>query len=378
MLELTRFACRFTDIWVGKPCIEEDFVTRDVTPQECRLRDLTYSAPIYVNLRYTQVASNELKPKNNVMIGRLPIMLRSKHCILHGASEEQLAQYRECPLDPGGYFIVRGTEKVILIQEQLSKNRIILEVDNKGLYSANVTSSNYERKSKTTVIYKNGELLLKHNTFGEDLPIMVVLKGMGVETDQEAVQLVGSESYYIDHLAPSLQKCAALGVNTQLQALDYIGGKIKAGTRRRRKTKVDEARDILAQIILNHVPCKNYDFRLKAIYLGMMLRKLLHSVNDQSALSDKDYYGNKRLELAGQLLSLLFEDLFKRFTKDISRRADDALGKQNRAQPFDVVRYITPDQIYFGFVSALSSGNWRIKRFKMDRAGITQGRLFPN
>jgi hypothetical protein len=30
---------------------------------------------------------------------------------------------QECPHDPGGYFVVRGTEKVILIQEQMSRNR---------------------------------------------------------------------------------------------------------------------------------------------------------------------------------------------------------------------------------------------------------------
>lgn len=39
----------------------------------------------------------------------------------------------------GGYFIIKGTEKVILIQEQLSKNRIIVEGDKKGLVQAYVT-----------------------------------------------------------------------------------------------------------------------------------------------------------------------------------------------------------------------------------------------
>lgn len=63
---------------------------------------------------------------------RMPIMLRSSKCVLYNKSPAQLAGLNECPLDPGGYFIVRGTEKVILIQEQLSKNRIIVDVDRKG------------------------------------------------------------------------------------------------------------------------------------------------------------------------------------------------------------------------------------------------------
>ena len=72
----------------------------------------------------------------------------------------------ECPLDPGGYFVVRGTEKVILIQEQLSKNRIIIDLDSKGQVTASVTSSTHERKSKTNIVLsKRSSLALRHNAF---------------------------------------------------------------------------------------------------------------------------------------------------------------------------------------------------------------------
>lgn len=61
--------------------------------------------------------------------------------MLTGRNEAQLARMTECPLDPGGYFIVKGTEKVILVQEQLSKNRIIVEIDpTKGVVQASCTS----------------------------------------------------------------------------------------------------------------------------------------------------------------------------------------------------------------------------------------------
>ena len=74
-------------------------------------------------------------------IGRLPIMLRSNKCVLAGKEEVELARMTECPLDPGGYFVVKGTEKVILVQEQLSKNRIIIETDPaKGIVQASCTS----------------------------------------------------------------------------------------------------------------------------------------------------------------------------------------------------------------------------------------------
>jgi DNA-directed RNA polymerase III subunit RPC2 len=69
----------------------------------------------------------------------MPIMLRSSHCVLTGRNELELAKMNECPLDPGGYFVVKGVEKVILVQEQMSKNRIIVDVDRKGFVQAGVT-----------------------------------------------------------------------------------------------------------------------------------------------------------------------------------------------------------------------------------------------
>ena len=88
---------------------------------------------------------------------------------------EELATLGECPIDPGGYFIVNGTERVILIQEQLSKNRIILETD-KGNIIASVTSSTHERKTRTVLLSKHEKLYVKHNSFSEELPVVVVLK----------------------------------------------------------------------------------------------------------------------------------------------------------------------------------------------------------
>jgi DNA-directed RNA polymerase III subunit RPC2 len=117
--------------------MEEDLVPLPVTPQQCRLRDLTYSAPILVDIEFTR--GKQIVVRKSMNIGRMPIMLRSSNCILTGKSHAELAKLGECPLDPGGYFIIKGAEKVILIQEQLSKNRIIIDADNKGNYGATVT-----------------------------------------------------------------------------------------------------------------------------------------------------------------------------------------------------------------------------------------------
>lgn len=365
------FFLEYTNIWVGQPCMMEDFVERKVTPQDCRLRDITYSAPIYVGIRYTR-GKDKIVLKNGVCIGRIPVMLRSERCVLSSATPEELAKMNECLLDPGGYFIVKGVEKVILIQEQLSKNRMILEIDSKQHINASVTSSTHERKSKTNIYLKNGKLYLKHNTFSEDIPIVVVLKGMGMETDQEIVQLVGSEESFVAGIAPSIHESSQLGVHTQEQALEYLGNRIRVFRNRKRfRAKSEEARDILAQVILNHIPVDRYDLKLKCIYISRMLRQILIADKDHSKLSDKDYYGNKRMEMAGQLLSLLFEDLFKQFNSNLAKQADSILSKPNRLL-FDIAKSISPDFISNGMTNAISSGNWRLKRFRMERAGVTQ------
>lgn len=160
------FYLRYTNITVGKPSLEQDLIVEDITPQQCRLRDMTYAAPISVDVEYTrgkEIVSRKSgkNGQGGIVIGRLPLMLRSSRCVLHGKTEEELARLGECPLDPGGYFVVRGTEKVILIQEQLSKNRIIIDIDSKGQVGASVTSSTHERKSKTNVTTKNGRIYLR-------------------------------------------------------------------------------------------------------------------------------------------------------------------------------------------------------------------------
>merc|ERR1712190_393482 len=100
-------------------------------------------------------------------------MLRSSHCHLSNCKTDfDYAEKYECPLDPGGYFIINGTEKVILMQEQLSKNRIIVEKDEFGFATANCQSSTHEKKTRCDILIKkgrNGEkrMKLKHNQLTE-------------------------------------------------------------------------------------------------------------------------------------------------------------------------------------------------------------------
>jgi DNA-directed RNA polymerase III subunit RPC2 len=372
-----KFYLRYEACWVGEPSIEEEsYSMLRATPFQCRLRDCTYSAPIYVNVRYTR--GHQIVVKRNVIVGRMPIMLRSKNCVLRDKSYDEQVALKECCYDPGGYFVIKGVEKVILIQEQLSKNRVILEEDAKGI-CASITSSTHERKSKSYVLIKNGRVYLKNNTLGEDIPIVIVMKAMGIESDFELVQLVGSEPLLVNAMALSLEESSRLKILTQQEALKFIGTKIRGRANsgsgiayRKPMPPEDEAREVLAFVVLSHVPVENFYFRPKCLYIGHIVRRVLLVHLGKMPLDDKDYYGNKRLELAGNLLSLLFEDLFKIFNKDLKRQADLVLSKPNRAQAFDIVKCIRPDTITNGMINAIATGNWVLKRFRMDRAGVTQ------
>ena len=134
-----KFELKYRDVKIDFPTIEEELEMSPITPHECRLRSLTYCAPILVDISYTVDGKIE-KIRNNICIGKIPIMLGSNHCRLKGKNYKELSAMKECPYDPRGYFIINGVEKVILIHEQMSQNRIIVEYDTKGKnLSANVT-----------------------------------------------------------------------------------------------------------------------------------------------------------------------------------------------------------------------------------------------
>ncbi|KAM7200984.1 hypothetical protein V8F33_003650 [Rhypophila sp. PSN 637] len=376
------FWLEFTDIRVGTPTRNDysDVVSRsEVNPMECRLRDMTYAADVVVDILY--VRDRHRIRRNNVHLCRIPVMLKSAKCCLSGANNSEMEVMNECPLDPGGYFIIGGTEKVILIQEQLSKNRVIVEADEKMGVHASVTSSTHERKSKTYVILKKERITLAHNILMEPIPIVIVFKALGGLTDFEIMELVaGGDARYQDDFLINFDEATKAGVYTQQQALEYVGQRVKMGGPRGRqfgsaprRSHAEEGLDALANIIIAHVTIQGLEFYPKAIYIAMMVRRVLMASHNPKLVDDRDFVGNKRLELAGQLLSLLFEDLFKAFVSNLKMNIENFFKKPNRTSAYDPVGPIKGQGLWItqGLNRAIQSGNWTVKRFNMNRAGVT-------
>ena len=372
---------KYLDIRVGTPELEEGFnQSRITTPQECRLRDVSYCAPVTVDIEYMRGQQRVVRTK--LTIGKMPIMLRSKNCILYGKSYDELIGCKECPYDSGGYFIINGSEKVILIHEQLSRNRILIE---EGPV-CQVTSSTAERKSRTNLIFnRKGQILMKHNSFADEgIPLFVLFKAFGFENEAEVVELICGtfkENAEVDPscLMPSLEDVHKKDIWTEVQALTFMASKLKsklpfAGGDKGTigfKSATDIVRDLLNNTVLAHVPVVNFNFRVKGIYLAQMVRRLILALKNPEYIDDRDYYGNKRLELAGSLIGILFEDLFKRFNSELKIIADKNIPKVKAAQ-FDITKHMRQDLITSGLINAIATGNWTLKRFKMERVGVSQ------
>ncbi|PHU06103.1 hypothetical protein BC332_26925 [Capsicum chinense] len=225
------------------------------------------------------------------------------------------------------------------------------------------------------------KIYLELNMFKTKVPIMVVMKAMGMESDQKVVQMIGTDTWLSALLLPSIKECADLKLYTQQQALEFLEsdkmlkmplystGPVEKGTR---------ALSILRDIFLANVPVHQHNFRKKCIYVAVMMRRMMEAILNKDAMDDKDYVGNKRLELSSQLLSLLFEDLFKTLNDEARKTIDALLARPSRSSRLDISQYIVKDYITQGLERTLSPGNWDVKRFRMHRKGMTQfGMLFP-
>lgn len=368
------FYLKYLDIRIGPPSITENMVEKSVCPLECRNRDLTYSANIYVDVEY--VRNKQIIIKKDLFMGKLPIMLRSNACLLSNKNIEivestesknrRIRESQECFIDNGGYFIIQGIERVILIQEQLSKNRIMLEDGPKGMF-VSVTSSSIEHKSKTNILIKNDCFYVQSTSFNEEIPAIILIKAMGIVTDKEICEIIGNDLFNI--ILPSFEEAINKKIFGEEQALVYLTkyAKVKPEC-----DKLEEVRTILAEKICPNISC-DLSLRAKAIYICLMLRRLALAKTKVLDVDDKDYLGNKRFELAGQLLGILFEDSFKKFNFELKRSIDKILSKRSRASEFDALTFfnLQTSSITSSLTRAISTGNWNLKRFKMERSGVS-------
>ena len=122
------YRVEFGQIHVDRPyVIEEDRTVRYVTPAESRLRDDTYDAPLSIDITTKLTIAGVVKETKKIdkyIIGHLPIMVQSKKCNLASLNAGERVKLGECEEDQGGYFIIKGKERVLIGQERAAYNMI--------------------------------------------------------------------------------------------------------------------------------------------------------------------------------------------------------------------------------------------------------------
>lgn len=335
---------------------EPDFVTRPITPLEARTRGLTYSVPIYCDFVVTD--AQDQYDERGVLIGELPVMLRSSLCVTNGLGKEKLAEIGEDPQDPGGYFIINGSERIIVSQEDLATNHVFVEEGAAGsstLYSAKVSSitRTANRINTSVELSKDGRIYVY--LVRSKLPLAIVFRALGAETDKDIALMISDDEQIQELLTPSFLEAETLA-NTAEEALRYIGNRIMAGfsvsPEPKRRGEV-----ILATRFLPHLGTSNTREvkAKKAAFLARMVEKLLQAYLGKRETTDKDHYGNKRLRLAGDLMAVVLRNAMQNFVKDLRHNIDKTRGRKGRVV---VKAMVSANLLTDKILHSLATGNW--------------------
>ncbi|MCL7383594.1 MAG: DNA-directed RNA polymerase subunit B [Thaumarchaeota archaeon] len=348
---------------VGAPRLVEmdGTVVENVKPMECRLRNLTYAAPLYV--RVSLYLDGKPISSEKIEVGILPVMLKSDICPLSKMTDEELIEIGEDPKDPGGYFIINGSERVIVAIEDLAPNRILVtekEAEG-GQLSAIVLSTIHGRQSRVEVTYKpGGPLKVFFSRIYKGIPAIIMLRALGMVNDRDIVNMVSSLREVQELLAPSFQE--AEGVDSEAEALRYIGNRIAFGYAE--EYRVQRAEQLIDTVFLPHIGTSKAARYQKAIFLCEMIGKLLETSLKIRKTSDRDHYANKRIKLAGPLLMELYRMAFMKLLRDIRYQLERITSSR---YPVSVSTFIRPGIVTDFVKHAFATGNW-----PGGRVGVTQ------
>jgi DNA-directed RNA polymerase subunit B len=352
--EIPGLKIKLGKIRVGKPRVREaDRGDREITPMEARLRNLTYAAPIYLTM--IPVENNIEGEPTEVYIGDLPIMLKSVADPTTDLPAEKLVEIGEDPKDPGGYFIINGTEKVIVTQEDLATNRVLIDEGKSGsnvTHTAKIISSTAGYRVPITIErLRDSTIHVSFPAVPGRIPFAILMRALGLETDRDITFAVSFDEEIQNELLPSLEQASS--ITTQEDALDFIGNRVAIG--QKRENRIERAEQVLDKYFLPHLGLTPADRKKKAYYLGYAVSKLIELQLGRREPDDKDHYANKRLKLAGDLFSSLFRVAFKAFVKDLVYQLEKSKVRGRRLTLNALVR---PDIITERIRHAMATGNW--------------------
>ena len=357
------YKIRLGKIKLQQPRIMElDGSVTHVAPVEARLRNLTYGSPIM--LECSIVEDEKILESRFIHIGDIPVMVKSNACVLHNLPDTKLIELGEDPKDPGGYFVINGSERVIIGLEDLSYNKIIVDTEETTgnlVYKAKVYSSIVGYRAKLELIMRpDGSIVAKIPGSPVDIPLITLIRALGLESDKDIADGVSLNSIIQDELEPSFEKAGE--IVTSRDAIVYISKRIAPGMLE--EFQIKRAETLLDWGLLPHLGKNPENRNEKALFLGEATCKLVELRLNLVASDDKDHYGNKVIKFAGQMLADLFRTAFRNLVRDMKYQLERSGQKRGINAVAAAVR---PGIISDKLNNAIATGNWG-----RGRVGVTQ------
>ena len=364
-------------IRIGRPIVyEANGSQTESIPMMARLRNMTYSAPIY--LEFTIVEEGMEIEEVEEEIGNMPVMVKSMLCNLHrhyltgeGSSDDDyknaLKIKGEDPQDPGGYFIVNGTERVLVCLEDLAPNRVMVESEQRYQRQTELAKVFSQREGfrALTVVEKkkDGIIQVSIPVASGQVPLAVLMMALGMESADDIMQAITNDPEMQNLILANIEEIHSTeGIYTTQEALEYMERRFAAGqSKEYRKKRINY---ILDNTLLPHLST-TYEARLKkAVFLGRMAREVLELNRGQRKPDDKDHYANKRLKLAGNLMEELFRSGLQALLNDMKYQMERSYSKRKENRIHHAVRR---DVLTNKIMHAMATGNWT-----GGRAGVSQ------
>ncbi len=363
-VEENPFTIKLGKIEIGTPRVMEvDGSERRVYPAEARIRNLTYAAPLHLEM--TPVVGEKEGSTELVYIGDLPVMLKSAICPLSRLTPEELIAISEDKLDPGGYFTINGSERVVVALEDLAPNRVLVDVEKVGLnpnYKAKIFSTTVGFRARIEVTMKtDGVIYVSMPGMPADIPFVVIMKALGIEADVKIAELVSVDDEIQNELEDSFEK--ALDVTSSQDAFLFIGNRLAPGQIAEYRLKKAEA--VIDRNFLPHLGRLPADRDQKAYFLAEIVNRIVELKLGRRQPDDKDHYANKRLKLAGPLLAELFRITFRNLTRDLKYQLERITIR--RPAELSIANAVRPGIITERIQHAMATGNW-----VRGRIGVTQ------
>jgi len=341
---------KFGEVEIGKPIVNEaDGSTRTIYPNEARIRNLTYMAPVYVTI--APVFNGVQEKSEKVHVGDLPIMVRSKKCMLSGLDEKGMVGVGEDPSDPGGYFVINGTERVLVLIEEIASNKPIFEKTDEGGVTVRINSERSGFKQRHLVEMKpDGEITISFANI-KKLPIVVLLKALGMENDKELCSMISKNERILNEFYTNLYETDVI---TTEEAFNFIGSKLKVS-----KDYVKErVSQIMDRYLLPHLGQEVGDRLRKDKYLARTIRKCINVKLGMSPDDDIDHYSNKRLLMSGELFEQLFRSILLGRWGLIAKMTYNYQKLVKRGKFPSVQSIIEANTVTKQILSSLATGTW--------------------